>query len=233
MSYIHRLWASHVVLVVKNLLAKIGDKRDVGLIPELGKTPGEGNGNPLSVFLPGESQGQRSLAGYSPWSHKESHMTEHTHMFTYLCNWWSFLIITIALLSAHIYSHAFLLFFYFSFHFLYRKYICRHIFFLCVKWKGVDFITVCNLFGGQVIWKGCWVCVETVEVKIRVLKVDKIDSWKEIDTKALFLGAPSRKAEEDKYVREQSPWKAGDWWHMWAAVMFVYSVKKRNMLRVL
>jgi len=24
------------------------------------------------VFLPGESHGQRSLAGYSPWGHKES-----------------------------------------------------------------------------------------------------------------------------------------------------------------
>ena len=23
------------------------------------------------VFLPGESQGQKSLGGYSPWSHKE------------------------------------------------------------------------------------------------------------------------------------------------------------------
>ena len=28
------------------------------------------------VFLPGESCGQRSLAGYSPWGHKESDMTE-------------------------------------------------------------------------------------------------------------------------------------------------------------
>ena len=28
------------------------------------------------VFLPGESQGQRSLVGYSPWGHKESYMTE-------------------------------------------------------------------------------------------------------------------------------------------------------------
>ena len=36
---------------------------------------GEGNGNPLQ-FLPGESQGQRSLAGYSPWGHKESYMTD-------------------------------------------------------------------------------------------------------------------------------------------------------------
>ena len=30
------------------------------------------------VFLPGESHGQRSLAGYSPWSRKESDRTEVT-----------------------------------------------------------------------------------------------------------------------------------------------------------
>ena len=84
MSYIHIFWASHVVLVVKNLLAKIGNKRDEGLIPELGQSPGEGNGNPLSVILPGESHGQRSLAGYSPWNHKESHMTEHTHTHSHI-----------------------------------------------------------------------------------------------------------------------------------------------------
>ena len=28
------------------------------------------------VFLPGESHGQRSLVGYSPWGHKESDLTE-------------------------------------------------------------------------------------------------------------------------------------------------------------
>ena len=28
------------------------------------------------VFLPGESHGPRRLAGYSPWDHKESDMTE-------------------------------------------------------------------------------------------------------------------------------------------------------------
>ena len=28
------------------------------------------------VFLPGEFHGQRSLAGYSPWGHKELDMTE-------------------------------------------------------------------------------------------------------------------------------------------------------------
>ena len=33
------------------------------------------------VFLPGESHGQRSLAGYSPWGHREldgTEVTEHT-----------------------------------------------------------------------------------------------------------------------------------------------------------
>ena len=37
---------------------------------------------PTPVFLPGESHGQRSLVGYSPWGCKESGMTErltHTH----------------------------------------------------------------------------------------------------------------------------------------------------------
>ena len=31
---------------------------------------------PTPVFLPGESYGQKSLAGYSPWGHKESDTTE-------------------------------------------------------------------------------------------------------------------------------------------------------------
>ena len=33
---------------------------------------------PTPVFLPGESHGQRILAGYSPWGHKESDVTEVT-----------------------------------------------------------------------------------------------------------------------------------------------------------
>ena len=31
---------------------------------------------PTPVFLPGESHGQRSLVGYSPWGHKDSDMTK-------------------------------------------------------------------------------------------------------------------------------------------------------------
>ena len=37
---------SQMVLVVKNLCANAGDLRDAGLIPELGRSPGGGNGNP-------------------------------------------------------------------------------------------------------------------------------------------------------------------------------------------
>ena len=46
---------------------------DLGSVPGLGRSPGEGNGNPLQysgVFCPGESYGQRSLTGYSPWGCK-------------------------------------------------------------------------------------------------------------------------------------------------------------------
>ena len=31
-----------------------------------------------SILLPGESRGQRTLVGYSPWGHKELDMTEAT-----------------------------------------------------------------------------------------------------------------------------------------------------------
>ena len=49
---------------------------DQGAIPGLGRSPGEGNGKPTPVFLPGESHGQRRLMGYSPWGHKSSDTTE-------------------------------------------------------------------------------------------------------------------------------------------------------------
>jgi len=31
---------------------------------------------PTPVFMPGESHGQKILAGYNPWGRKESYMTE-------------------------------------------------------------------------------------------------------------------------------------------------------------
>ena len=50
---------------------------DIESTPELGRSPGEGNGNPPTpVFSPGEVHGQRSLEGYSPGGRKESDTTE-------------------------------------------------------------------------------------------------------------------------------------------------------------
>ena len=52
---------------------------DPGSIPGSGRSPGEGNGKPTPVLLPGKSHGQRSVVGYSPCSSKESDMTEWLH----------------------------------------------------------------------------------------------------------------------------------------------------------
>ena len=46
------------------------------LTPWLGRSPGEGNGNPLQLLLPGKFHGQKSLGGYSPWDPKELDTTE-------------------------------------------------------------------------------------------------------------------------------------------------------------
>ena len=47
-----------------------------GLDPQLGKVPQRREWQPTPVFLPGESQGQRGLAGYSAWGHTELDTTE-------------------------------------------------------------------------------------------------------------------------------------------------------------
>ena len=49
---------------------------DMGSNPWVGKIPRRREWHPTPVFLPGESQGQRSLAGYSPWGLKELDTTE-------------------------------------------------------------------------------------------------------------------------------------------------------------
>ena len=62
--------------MVKNPPANAGDVRDAGAIPGSGKSDGEGNGNLLQYSCLENPRGQRSLAGYSPWDHKELNMTE-------------------------------------------------------------------------------------------------------------------------------------------------------------
>ena len=50
-----------------------------GSIPGLGRSPGEGNGNPLQYSCLENPIDQRNLVGYSPWGRKESDMTEWLH----------------------------------------------------------------------------------------------------------------------------------------------------------
>ena len=49
---------------------------DPGLIPGLGRFPGEGNGNLLQYCCLANPHGQRNLEGYSPWGHKKSDTTK-------------------------------------------------------------------------------------------------------------------------------------------------------------
>ena len=53
-------------------LGEVQDAEDICIL----KIPWKKKWLPTPVFLPGESCGQRSLAGYSPWGPKESDTTE-------------------------------------------------------------------------------------------------------------------------------------------------------------
>ena len=73
-------WGFPGASAVKNPAASGGD---TGSIPGSRRFPWRRNQQPTPVVLPGKSHGQRSLAGYSLWGHKESNMTEHMHT----CTW--------------------------------------------------------------------------------------------------------------------------------------------------
>ena len=59
------------------MVKKLPAVQEPGAIPRSGRSPEEGKSLPTPVSLPGESHGQRNLAGYySPWGCKELDMTE-------------------------------------------------------------------------------------------------------------------------------------------------------------
>ena len=62
--------------MVKNLPANAGDIRDLGPIPELGRSSGGGHGNPLQYSCLENPHGQKSLAGYTAWGLEELDTTE-------------------------------------------------------------------------------------------------------------------------------------------------------------
>ena len=61
---------------------------DLGSIPGSGRFPWRRKWQPTPVFLPEESHGRRSLAGYSPWGRKELDTTERLHLYTYMRRAW-------------------------------------------------------------------------------------------------------------------------------------------------
>ena len=72
--------------VVKNFPANAGDAGERGFDPCVRNILWRRACQPTPVLLPGESHGQRSLTGYSPWARKESDTTErltHTHACTH------------------------------------------------------------------------------------------------------------------------------------------------------
>ena len=64
--------------MVKNLPANAGDLRDVGSIPGSGRSPGEGNGNPLQYSCLGNPR-DRGAWWATVFGVAESDTTEHAH----------------------------------------------------------------------------------------------------------------------------------------------------------
>ena len=67
--------------VIKNPPGNAGDEGDAGSIPGLGRSPGEGNGNPLQYSCLEHPMDRRACGdrrACSPWGHEESDATEVT-----------------------------------------------------------------------------------------------------------------------------------------------------------
>ena len=75
--------------MVKNPPANAGDLRH-GFDPWVRKIHWRRKWQPTLAFFPRKLNGQRSLEGYSPWSHKESDTTEQFS--THVCKVWSSLV---------------------------------------------------------------------------------------------------------------------------------------------
>ena len=53
--------------LVAQMIKKLSAMQETGFYPWVRKIPWRMKWQPTPVFLPGESRGQRSLVGYSPW----------------------------------------------------------------------------------------------------------------------------------------------------------------------
>ena len=83
------------------LLSAIQDIQGTQVQPLGREDPMEGEWQPTLQFMPGKSQGQRTLAGYSPWGHKESDNTEHTCMHAYIYSYVYMYSLLLIMVSSH------------------------------------------------------------------------------------------------------------------------------------
>ena len=72
-------------LVAQSVENPPANAEDSGSFHELGRSPGEGNGNSLQYSCLENPHGQRSLVGYSPWDCKKSDMTEQLTLHVCIC----------------------------------------------------------------------------------------------------------------------------------------------------
>ena len=80
--YVYLYNRAFLVLSSKESARSAGDLGSIWI----GNTTWRRAWQPTAVFLPGKSCGKRSLAGYSPWGHKESDTTEATFAHAHLHN---------------------------------------------------------------------------------------------------------------------------------------------------
>ena len=78
-SYLTGILIDHTILLrldVAQTVKSLSAVQETKFEPWVGKIPWRREWLSTPVFLPGEFFQQRSLAGYSPWGHKESDTTE-------------------------------------------------------------------------------------------------------------------------------------------------------------
>ena len=76
-----------MVLVVKNLPANAGDRRDAGSVPGSGRSPGGGHGTPLQYSCLENPTDRGAVAAYSPGGCTESDVTEQARRCRRTTSW--------------------------------------------------------------------------------------------------------------------------------------------------
>ena len=98
--------------MVKNFPARAGDTRTCEFDPWVRKIPWRRKWQLTPVFLPVKSHGERSLAGCSPWGHKESDMAEqqcmqHAHRLRWCTYSYLMVMLVFFPVNCYLYSYSF------------------------------------------------------------------------------------------------------------------------------